>query len=85
MDNEGLNDLTEDGDELRSHRARARTELDQIARQAKHALAEHRIDLDLFSSCRTREPQLFLMAVIAILMTQHGNELVTSLQTSYGR
>ena len=48
MDNEELNDLTEDGDVLRTYRARARRELDEIARQAKQALAEHKIDLDVF-------------------------------------
>jgi hypothetical protein len=46
--NEELDDLIEDGDEVTDHRARARAELDQIARLAKQALAEQKIALDLF-------------------------------------
>ena len=48
MDTQEIDVVTDDGDELRTHPARARTELDQIARRAKRALAEHRIDLDVF-------------------------------------
>ena len=48
MDTQELDDLTEDGDEVTAYRARARTELDQIARQVKQALAEQKIDFDLF-------------------------------------
>ena len=39
--------LTDDGN-VAAHRARAKAELNQIARQAKQALADHGIDLGLF-------------------------------------
>jgi hypothetical protein len=48
MDTQELDDLTEEEDEVTAHRARAKTELDQIKRLVKHALVEQRIDLDLF-------------------------------------
>ena len=44
MDTQELDDLNEDGDEVTDYRARAKTELGQIARQTKHALAEHGLD-----------------------------------------
>ena len=48
MDTEELDDLIEDGDDVMDYRARAKTELDRIARQTKNALAEHGIDLTVF-------------------------------------
>ena len=48
MDTQALDDLTEDGDEVTACRARAKTELDQIARQTKQALAEQGLDITVF-------------------------------------
>ena len=48
MDTQELDDLNEDGDEVTACRARARTELDQIARQTKQALAEQGLDITVF-------------------------------------
>ena len=48
MDTQELDDLNEDGDEVTDYRARARAELDRIARQTKQMLAEHMINLDIF-------------------------------------
>ena len=48
MDTQELDDLNEDGDEVRAHRARVRTGLNEIARLAKQALAKQKIGLDLF-------------------------------------
>ena len=44
MDTQEADDLTEEGDEVMDYRDKARAELDRIARQTKHALAEHGID-----------------------------------------
>ena len=47
METQGLDDLADD-DAVIAHRARAKAELGQIARQAKQALADAGIDLNLF-------------------------------------
>ena len=44
MDTQEADDLTEEGDEVMDYRDKTRAELDRIARQTKHALAEHGID-----------------------------------------
>jgi hypothetical protein len=55
---EELDDLTEEGDEVIDYRARARAEIDQIARLAKNALAEHAIDLTVFFLVQSNGPIL---------------------------
>ena len=58
MDTEELDDLIEDGDDVMDYRARAKTELDRIARQTKNALAEHGIDLTVFFMVQSSGPLL---------------------------
>jgi hypothetical protein len=59
MDTEELDDLIEDGDDVTDYRARARAELDRIARLTKHALAEHGIDdLTVFFMIQSSGPLL---------------------------
>ena len=48
MDTQELDDLIEDGDDVMDYRARAKTELDRIARQTKQALAEQGLDITVF-------------------------------------
>ena len=69
MDIHEFDDLTEDGDEVTSHRARARTELDQIARQAKQVLAEQKIDLDLFFLIPNSGEAILLFGALPMSMT----------------
>ena len=58
MDTQELDDLIEDGDDVMDYRARAKTELDRIARQTKNALAEHGIDLTVFFMVQSSGPLL---------------------------
>ena len=69
MDTQEVDDLTEDGDEVRDYRARARTELDQIARQAKQALAEQKIGLTILPRTEFRARPSSCLAPLPIPMT----------------
>ena len=85
MDTQELDDLTEDGDEVTAYRARARTELDQIARQTKQALAEQGLTSTVFFLVPNSGEAVLLFGTPADPDDLHGNELATSSRQSCGR